>query len=556
MNSLLQPQIILLREGTDTSQGKGQLLSNINACIAIADTIRTTLGPRGMDKLIVDSKGKVTISNDGATILKLLDIVHPAGKVLVDIARSQDAEVGDGTTSVSLFAAELLKEVKSYIEEGVSPQVIIKGFRKASQLAINKVKEMAVPIEKSNPTEFREILEKCASTALSSKLVHSQKDFFKKMVVDAVLSLDQDELNERMIGIKKIPGGAMQDSLLIEGVAFKKTFSYAGFEQQPKSFQNPKILSLNVELELKAERDNAEVRVEKVKEYQAIVDAEWKIIYDKLEKIVATGAKIVLSRLPIGDLATQYFADRDIFCAGRVLNEDLGRVIKAVGGQVQSSVNDIKPEHLGTCEFFEERQIGGERFNIFRGCPNAKTCTLILRGGAEQFIEEVERSLHDAIMVVRRAIKSKTIVAGGGATEMELSRYLREYSRTIEGKQQLIIAAFAKALEVIPRQIADNAGFDATDILNKLRQKHATDGNQWYGVDINSESISNNYDNFVWEPALVKINILSASTEAANLILSVDETVRNPQSEKPDAAANARARGAMMASRGRGVTRR
>jgi len=556
MNSLMQPQIILLREGTDTSQGKGQLLSNINACIAIADTIRTTLGPRGMDKLIVDSKGKVTISNDGATILKLLDIVHPAGKVLVDIARSQDAEVGDGTTSVSLFAAELLKEVKSYIEEGVSPQIIIKGYRRASQLAINKVKEMAVPIEKSNPAEFREILEKCASTALSSKLVHSQKDFFKKMVVDAVLSLDQDELNEKMIGVKKIPGGAMQDSLLIEGVAFKKTFSYAGFEQQPKSFKNPKILSLNVELELKAERDNAEVRVEKVKEYQAIVDAEWKIIYDKLEKIVATGAKIVLSRLPIGDLATQYFADRDIFCAGRVLNEDLGRVIKAVGGQVQSSVNDIKPEHLGTCEFFEERQIGGERFNIFQGCPNAKTCTLILRGGAEQFIEEVERSLHDAIMVVRRAIKSKTIVAGGGATEMELSRYLREYSRTIEGKQQLIIAAFAKALEVIPRQIADNAGFDATDILNKLRQKHSTDGNQWYGVDINSESISNNYENFVWEPALVKINILSASTEAANLILSVDETVKNPQSEKPDAAANARARGAMMAARGRGITRR
>lgn len=552
----MQPQIILLREGTDTSQGKGQLLSNINACIAIADTIRTTLGPRGMDKLIVDSKGKVTISNDGATILKLLDIVHPAGKVLVDIARSQDAEVGDGTTSVSLFAAELLKEVKSYIEEGVSPQIIIKGYRRASQLAINKVKEMAVPIEKSNPAEFREILEKCASTALSSKLVHSQKDFFKKMVVDAVLSLDQDELNEKMIGVKKIPGGAMQDSLLIEGVAFKKTFSYAGFEQQPKSFKNPKILSLNVELELKAERDNAEVRVEKVKEYQAIVDAEWKIIYDKLEKIVATGAKIVLSRLPIGDLATQYFADRDIFCAGRVLNEDLGRVIKAVGGQVQSSVNDIKPEHLGTCEFFEERQIGGERFNIFQGCPNAKTCTLILRGGAEQFIEEVERSLHDAIMVVRRAIKSKTIVAGGGATEMELSRYLREYSRTIEGKQQLIIAAFAKALEVIPRQIADNAGFDATDILNKLRQKHSTDGNQWYGVDINSESISNNYENFVWEPALVKINILSASTEAANLILSVDETVKNPQSEKPDAAANARARGAMMAARGRGITRR
>ncbi|KAJ3081538.1 T-complex protein 1 subunit eta, partial [Quaeritorhiza haematococci] len=532
--SMMQPQIILLREGTDTSQGKGQLLSNINACLAIADTIRTTLGPRGMDKLIVDSKGAVTISNDGATILKLLDIVHPAGKALVDISRAQDAEVGDGTTSVTLFAAELLKEIKSYVEDGVPPQVIIKGFRKASVLAVNKVKEIAVDIERKNETEFRDLLEKCAATAMSSKLIHSQKDFFKKMVVDAVLSLDQDELNERLIGMKKVPGGAMQDSLLVDGVAFKKTFSYAGFEQQPKSFTDPKILCLNVELELKAEKDNAEVRIEAVQEYQAIVDAEWSIIYEKLEKIVATGAKVVLSKLPIGDLATQYFADRDIFCAGRVASDDLNRVVKAVGGSVQTSVNDLKPEHLGTCKSFEERQIGGERFNLFQGCPQAKTCTLVLRGGAEQFISEIERSLHDAIMIVRRAIKNRAVVAGGGACEMELSKYLRDYSRTVEGKQQMIIAAFAKALEVIPRQLCDNAGFDATDLLNKLRQKHAQDG-LWFGVDMTSESIADNFNNFVWEPALVKTNMISSATEAACLVLSVDETVRNPQSEKPDA---------------------
>ncbi|KAJ1564807.1 T-complex protein 1 subunit eta, partial [Cladochytrium tenue] len=410
----VQPQIILLKEGTDTSQGKGQLLSNINACIAVADIIRTTLGPRGMDKLIVDSKGDVTISNDGATILKLLDIVHPAGKAIVDISRAQDAEVGDGTTSVTLLAAELLKEVKQSIEEGVPPQVIIKGFRRASVLAVNKVKELAVSIDKNDPAEMRELLEKCAATSMSSKLIHSQKDFFKKMVVDAVLYLDQKELNEKMIGIKKVAGGAMQDSLFVDGVAFKKTFSYAGFEQQPKSFKKPKIISLNVELELKAEKDNAEVRIDAVQDYQAIVDAEWSIIYDKLEKIVATGAKVVLSRLPIGDLATQYFADRDIFCAGRVPEEDLRRVVSAVGGAVQTSVNDLKPEHLGECETFEERQIGGERFNLFQGCPKAKTCTLVLRGGAEQFIAEVERSLHDAIMIVRRAIKNKAVVAGGG----------------------------------------------------------------------------------------------------------------------------------------------
>ncbi|CAG8544947.1 4565_t:CDS:10 [Paraglomus occultum] len=546
-----QPQIILLKEGTDTSQGRAQLLSNINACMAVVDTVRTTLGPRGMDKLIVDERGEVTISNDGATIMKLLDVVHPAAKTLVDIARSQDAEAGDGTTTVVLLAGELLKEVKGYIEEGVSPHVIIKGYRTACQLAINKIKEMAVSIERTNEVEFRNLLSKCAGTAMSSKLIHSHKDFFTKMVVDAVLTLDQDELNERLIGVKRIPGGAMEDSMLVDGVAFKKTFSYAGFEQQPKSFKNPKILSLNVELELKAEKDNAEVRVEDVREYQAIVDAEWQIIYSKLEAIVKTGAKVVLSKLPIGDLATQYFADRDIFCAGRVPADDLNRVVQAVGGSIQSTTSDIEEKHLGTCEHFEERQIGGERFNLFRGCPAAKTCTLILRGGAEQFIAEVERSLHDAIMIVKRCIKNNLIVAGGGATEMELSKYLRDHSRTILGKQQLIIGAFGRALEIIPRQLCDNAGFDATDILNRLRMKHAQ-GAVWYGVDINSESIADNLDAFVWEPALVKSNAIAAATEAACLILSVDETVKNPQSEKPQAGPSMPRGAAQRAVRGRG----
>lgn len=383
---------------------------------------------------------------------------------------------------------------------------------------------------------------------MNSKLIYSQKDFFTKMVVDAVMSLDQESLNERLIGVKRVPGGAMQDSVLVKGVAFKKTFAYAGFEQQPKAFKNPKVLCLNVELELKAEKDNAEVRVEEVSEYQAIVDAEWQIIFQKLEAIVASGAKVVLSKLPIGDLATQYFADRDIFCAGRVAKDDMDRVVQAVGGSVQSTCSDLRPEHLGQCETFEERQVGGERFNIFEGCPQAKTCTLILRGGAEQFIAEVERSLHDAIMIVRRAIKNNLVVAGGGATEMELSKYLRVHSRTIEGKQQLIIGAYAKAFEVIPRQLCDNAGFDATDILNKLRMKHAQ-GGVWYGVDINNETIADNYEAFVWEPALVKTNAIAAATEAACLILSVDETVKNAQSEKPQAGpmpgGGGRGRGAM-----------
>ena len=300
---MMPTPVILLKEGTDTSQGIPQLVSNINACQVIAEAVRTTLGPRGMDKLIVDDRGKATISNDGATILKLLDVVHPAAKTLVDIAKSQDAEVGDGTTSVTLLAAEFLKQVKPYVEEGLHPQIIIRAFRTATQLAVNKIKDIAVSVKKEDKDEQRSLLEKCAATALSSKLIFQSKEFFSKMVVDAVMMLD-DLLQLKMIGIKKVQGGALEDSQLVAGVAFKKTFSYAGFEMQPKKYQSPKIALLNVELELKAEKDNAEVRVNTVEDYQAIVDAEWNILYDKLDKIHKSGAKVVLSKLPIGDVAT------------------------------------------------------------------------------------------------------------------------------------------------------------------------------------------------------------------------------------------------------------
>lgn len=386
---------------------------------------------------------------------------------------------------------------------------------------------------------------------MNSKLIVSQRPFFANMVVDAVTTLDPNDLDESLIGVKRVPGGAMQDSLLIKGVAFKKTFSYAGFEQQPKSFSDPKVLCLNVELELKAEKDNAEVRINEVSEYQAIVDAEWQIIYAKLEAIVKTGAKVVLSKLPIGDLATQYFADRDIFCAGRVAADDLRRVVEAVGGSVQSTCSEIHDEHLGTCERFDERQIGGERFNIFEGCPKAKTVTMILRGGAQQFIAEVERSLHDAVMIVKRAIKNNSVVAGGGATEMEVSRHLREYSKTIHGKQQLMIAAFAKALEIIPRQLSDNAGFEATDILNKLRMRHAQ-GHTWDGVDVENEDVTDCMEAFVWEPALVKLNAMSSATEAACTILSVDETIRANASEQGQPGPRAPPGAAQRALRPRG----
>lgn len=470
--------------------------------------------------------------------------MHPAAKTLVDIAKSQDNEVGDGTTSVTIFAGELLKESKQFIEEGMHPSIIIKGYREAMTQCVARIRDVSIKIADGAVEDRRDILKKCAMTSLNSKIISNYKEFFADMVVKAVEHLE-DDLQKSLIGIKKITGGSVHDSFLVEGVAFKKTFSYAGFEQQPKQFTNPKILLLNVELELKSERENAEVRLENPDDFQKIVDAEWNLIYEKLDKIIASGAQVILSKLPIGDLATQYFADRGLFCAGRVPSDDIARLGKATSGVVQTTVNGITEDVLGTCGKFEEVQLGGERFNLFTGCPGTKSCTIVLRGGADQYIDEAERSLNDAIMIVRRAIKANSVVAGGGAIEMELSRHLREHLRKIQGKTQLVVNAFAKALEVIPKQLAENSGMDSTDVLNKLRQKHAQDleDGTWFGVDVINQRIANMYKLFVWEPELVRVNVISAATEAACTILSVDQTIKNPNSEQQQTEAEKRMAG-------------
>lgn len=530
MSHLVQPTILLLKDGSETAQGKSHVIHNINACQAISEIVKTTLGPRGMDKLIYTQNGKVTISNDGRTIIDLLDIVHPAAKTMVDIAIAQDNQVGDGTTSVVVISAELLKQAKLFIEDGVHPQTVIRAFRKSQKAVLDRLDQLAVDYKKNNQIEFREMLERCAKTALQSKLISNYRDFFSKIAVDAVLCLDQNELNLELIGIQKVAGGSVTASELVKGVAFKKTFSYAGFEQQPKHFENATIVLLNVELELKAEKENAEVRLTDLSEYQAVVDAEWKLIYDKLDAIVKCGAKVVLSRLAIGDLATQYFADHDIFCAGRVPESDMERVAAATGAIQQTSLGDLNEHILGKCGVFEEKQVGNERYNYFTYCENAKTATIILRGGAEQFIEETHRSLWDALMVVKRCIQHHEVVGGGGAIEMELSRYLRDVSKQIKDKTQLIMSAYAKALETIPRQLALNAGFDSTDIVNQLRYQHAK-GERWYGVDIEKGGVCNTLEKFVWEPALNKKSCLAAATEAACTILSIDETIKNAKAQ-------------------------
>ena len=533
MSYMLQPQIVLLRDGTDDSQGKNQIISNINACCAIGELVKSTLGPCGMDKLIQTARD-YCVSNDGATVIDLLDIQHPAGRILADISKAQDNEVGDGTTSVVLIACEMLREAKVLIEDGMNPQIIAKSFKLALNYFNNEIQNLAVNLN-SNAESKLEMLKKCAQTSLNSKLLNHYKEFFSDMVVTAVSKLNNPIFEKNLIGIKHATGGSVTDSMLIDGVAFRKCFSYAGFEQQPKRFKNPKILLLNVELELKTEKESAEVRIENPDEYQSIVDAEWKIIYLKLDKIVQSGAQIILSKLPIGDLATQYFADRDIFCAGRVQRDDMERVSKATNGVIQTSVNGLTDNILGKCGLFEEKQIGAERYNLFMECPESKTSTIILRGGATQFIQEAERSLNDAIMIVSRAIKSDYVVPGGGAVEMEMSKMLRNYSKTFHGKEQIPIKLFAKALEVIPKTIAENAGINSNLILNQLRKCHNNESdpnNKYFGVDVKGEGVFNTFEGYIWEPLIVKKNSINAACEVASLILLIDETVKNPEPEE------------------------
>lgn len=482
-----------------------------------------------MDKLIYHEDKKIIISNDGATIIKLLNIVHPAANILVDIAKTQDDEVGDGTTSVVLLACEFLRMAKPFIEDGIHPRIIVNGYRKACNLVLDHLDELKIDWSKRVKKDRRLMLERCAQTALNSKLIANYKQFFGPMIVDAVQSLNEN-LNLDMIGIAKVSGGSITETQLIKGVAFKKTFSYAGFEQQPKKLKNPKIALLQHELELKSERENAEIRISDPSQYQKLVDAEWRIIYEKLEIIVKSGAQIVLSELPIGDLATQYFADCNIFCAGRVPKGDIIRIAAATGAKLQTSITELKSSVLGTCGSFEEKQIGSERYNFFLNCPMTKTVTFILRGGADQYIQETERSLHDGIMIVKRCIQYQSIVPGGGAIEMELSKKLRQHARRIRDKSQIIINAFSKAFEIIPRQLATNSGFDSTDIVNELRYKHSK-GDKYFGIDIDNERTFDTFENFIWEPTLSKYASISAACETACTILSIDETIRNPHIE-------------------------
>ncbi|WUR04157.1 T-complex protein 1 subunit eta (CCT7) [Vairimorpha necatrix] len=492
----------------DPREGKLQVISNIDTCVKISEILESTLGPYGMDKLFTGENFLIT--NDGATILKKLKIIHPVGQFFVKLAESQDNEVGDGTTSVVIQTASILNMLKSIIKEDFPLDEIYETLQELKNLCLEEVKSYKVEYND-------ELLVSLAETAIISKNIRNVKTKFAKMIVEAVKNVKGD-LNK--IGIKKISGGSISDSFLVNGIAFEKCFTYAGYEQQPKKILNPKILCINVELEWKAERDNAELKIDSIEEYKKIVNTEWDLIKEKLDKIIKSGANVVLSSLPIGDYATQYFAKKNIFCAGRVAKEDLTRICGAFGGQIVSSTNYLE-NCVSTCKLFEERQIGKERYNYFEG-ESTGGCTLILKGPGIEVINEVERSVNDALNVIKTVEKHKEVVTGGGSVEMRISKFFKEISKNFSNRKYFICKAVSQSYEKIPYVLAKNFGLDTTITIPLLRRDFKN-GKFTSGVGI--KGVVDMVEKKVYEPLQTKINIIKTAFDAASMIIMIDSTI-------------------------------
>ena len=511
---------LILKKDNSELDKKFILHSNIEYCFKIADYIRSTLGPSSMDKILHINNEDNIVTNDGATILNYLNVTHPIAKILVEISKSQDFEVGDGTTSVCLFSAELLSIAKNLIEEGIHPKIISRGFRKSGLIAIQMLNEISEKNFNLDLSSFKKILMSCCATSLNSKLISGKRHVFSEMIVNICIYMGK-EFDTNMISVKSIAGGGINDSFFIKGIGIKKPFSYAGSEKQFKKYYFPNILAVNLELEIKSEKDNSESRVKNIKNFQAIIDAEWSIIYEKLDKISRAKTNVIFSKLPIGDLATQYFAERGILCGGRVSNDDMTRISKGTFAQIVTSIADINQNTLGKCNLIEEKQIGNERFLILLGCK-IESITIIIRGASENLLEEAKRCLNDGMMVVKKTMKNQTIVGGAGAIEMRLSCRLRKYAETLSGQNQLIMSKYAQALEVIPKTICENAGLDFMPLLSELRYNHYN-CNNWSGINVETGKIFDSYGNYIWEPAVIKINALQAATEAACAIITTDK---------------------------------
>jgi thermosome len=524
--------IFILREGSQRTKGREAQSNNIMAAKAVAEAVRTTLGPKGMDKMLVDSLGDVVITNDGATILKEMDIEHPAAKMIVEVSKTQDDEVGDGTTTAAVIAGELLKKAEELIEQDVHPTIIASGYRLASQ----KAEEILQTLAKKVTINDEDILLNIAGTAMTGKGAEASKDVLSRIAVSAIKSIvdtdGQNKVDMDNINVEKKVGARIEDSELITGMIIDKERVHSNM---PKKVQNAKIALINTAIELKETEVDAEISITSPEQLQSFLDQEEKMIRSIVDKIVASGANVVFCQKGIDDMAQHFLAKSGVFAVRRVKKSDMQKLARATGGRLITNIDEITPADLGKAELVEEKKIGGDEMTFVTGCDNPKAVSILLRGGTEHVIDNIERALHDALRVVGVAIEDEKLVAGGGSPEVELALRLYEYAATLSGREQLAVKAFSEALEIIPRTLAENAGLDPIDKLMELRAHHEK-GSKTAGLNVYTGEIIDMWQAGVVEPLRVKTQAINAAAESAVMILRIDDIIASTRApESPSA---------------------
>jgi len=517
----IQP-IFILPEGTQRTSGKNAQRVNIAAAKAVAETVRTTLGPKGMDKMIVDSLGDVTITNDGVTILQEMQIEHPSAKMIVEVAKTQEDEVGDGTTTAVILAGELLKNAEGLLEQDIHPTVLARGYRLASYKAQEILNEIAEKITIKDD----KILIQIADTAMTGKGAEASKEHLSRLVVKAVKEIaDENDkeifIDKNNIKIEKKVGGSVEDTELVQGIILDKERVHSAM---PKQVKNARIALIDTALEIKSTETEAKIQISNPSQMQAFIEQEEKMIKDMTAKVVKSGANVVFCQKGIDDLAQHFLAKAGVYAARRISKSDMEKLSRATGGRVVSSLEDLEDGNLGKAGIVEEIRVGDEEMTFVRDCKNPKAVTILVRGGTDHVVDEVTRALTDAVGDVIASLKNGLVVGGAGAPEMEVAKGLRKFAQSLSGREQLAVEAFANAIEVIPRTLAENAGLDPIDVLTELKSAHDKKI-KWAGIDVFTGKIKDSWKAGVIEPLKIKTQAVSSASEVAIMILRIDDVI-------------------------------
>ena len=517
-----QQPIIVLKEGTKREKGKGAQSNNIMAAMAISDAVKSTLGPKGMDKMLVDSMGDVVVTNDGATILKEIDVEHPAAKMIVEVAKSQDEECGDGTTSAVILTGELLKYANDLLDQNIHPTVICGGYKLAATKAKDILNRMAIPIKPGDKKTLKDL----AMTSMASKGASGEKERLAEVVVDAVSDIVEKIDNKTYVDldniqIQKKQGGGIANTEIIKGIILDKERVHEGM---PKKITNAKIALVNAALEVKKTEVDARISIQDPTQLQAFLDEEESMLRKMVEKIEKSGANVLVCQKGIDDVAQHFLAKEGIYSVRRAKKSDMEKLAKATGAKIVANLDGLNSKDLGNAGFVEEKKIGDDKMTFITGCKNPKAVSIMIRGTTEHVVDELERALHDALSVVKVALEDGKMTAGGGAAATEIAMALRDYAPTVGGREQMAIEAFANAIEIVPKTLSENAGLDPIDMMLEVRNHHKK-GDKNAGIDVLHGKVSDMLKSSVVEPLRVSLQEIEASSEAATMILRIDDVI-------------------------------